>query len=286
MSRPATSRLKVNPPVGELPVLQYCSPEQLQIDPVYQRGLDSGPSQSLIRRIAQFWDWGLCQPLYVARRSDGGLYVVDGQHRLAAARLRGDIWQLPCVVAAFAGAAEEAAHFVALNQQRRPLNKLQIFKAALAAGDEEARQVMAAIEGAGLKLASSTNLVSCGAGSVSNVGGLTACLKSHGRQALGASLAVLATSYPNQVLRYSGTLFPGIAEIVAAELSEDHDFAAGERFILLCEMVGGAAQEEWVRDIQAANVGTGEQGGRRAAAIDVFAAAWAECASEALEEAA
>jgi hypothetical protein len=28
------------------------------IDPVYQRSVDTGPSQSLIRKIAMFWDWG------------------------------------------------------------------------------------------------------------------------------------------------------------------------------------------------------------------------------------
>ena len=138
MSRPATAKLKVNPPLGSLPVLQYCSPDQLSIDESYQRSLESENSRTLIRKIAMYWDWGLCQPLFVARRSDGKLYVVDGQHRLAAAKLRGDIWQLPCVVTHFDSAADEAASFVALNQQRRPLTQVELFKAALSAGDEEA----------------------------------------------------------------------------------------------------------------------------------------------------
>jgi hypothetical protein len=131
MSRPATSRLKVNPALGQLPVLQYCSPDQLQVDESYQRSLFVPSSQTLIRKIAVYWDWGLCQPLFVARRSDGGLYVVDGQHRLEAAKLRGDIQQLPCVISHFDSAAEEAASFVALNQQRRPLNRLQLFRAVV-----------------------------------------------------------------------------------------------------------------------------------------------------------
>ena len=45
----------------------------------------------------------------VARRSDGGLYVVDGQHRMAAAILRRDIGQLPCVISSYASAGDEAA---------------------------------------------------------------------------------------------------------------------------------------------------------------------------------
>jgi hypothetical protein len=159
MSRPATSRLKVNPAIGTMPVLQYCTPEQLLIDDSYQRTLETGPSQTLVRRIAMFWDWSLCQPLIVARRNDGGHYVVDGQHRLAAAKLRGDIFQLPCVVASYASMADEAASFVALNQQRRPLGALDLFKAALAAGDTEAMSIMKAIIDAGLSLSNHMNTV-------------------------------------------------------------------------------------------------------------------------------
>jgi hypothetical protein len=145
-------------------VLQYCSLEQLQVDESYQRSLEAASSITLVRRIATFWDWGLCQPLFVARRADGQLYVVDGQHRMAAAKLRADIWQLPCVVRAFSNAEEEAAAFVAFNQERRPLNKLQIFKAALAAGDFEAAQIVLALDDAGLRISSTTNLDTCAPG--------------------------------------------------------------------------------------------------------------------------
>jgi hypothetical protein len=220
MKRPP-AKLNVNPPLGTLPVLQYCAPEQLLIDEAYQRSLQAANSQTLIRRIAMRWDWGLCQPLYVARRADGKLYVVDGQHRLEAARLRGDIWQLPCVVTSFTDAAEEAAAFVALNQQRRPLSQLDLFKAALAAGDFEAAQIALAIEEAGLAIATTSNNRDCPPGMVQNVAGLRACYRAHGIQVLSAALNVLAQSYKGQVLRYAGTIFPGIVAIVAAELEAD-----------------------------------------------------------------
>jgi hypothetical protein len=104
MSRAATSRLKVNPQVGQRPTLEFRRLCDLKIDPSYQRSIEIGTSQTLIRRIAMFWDWSLCQPLAVARRADGALMVVDGQHRLAAARLRGDIYDLPCVITAYESA--------------------------------------------------------------------------------------------------------------------------------------------------------------------------------------
>jgi hypothetical protein len=277
-------RPKCNPIMGELPVLQYCALEQLCIDESYQRSLEAANSITLIRRIATFWDWGLCQPLYVSRRADGKLYVVDGQHRMAAATLRGDIWQLPCVVRAFDSAAAEAAAFVALNQERRPLNKLQIFKAALAAGEMEAAQIVIALDDAGLTIASTTNLDNCPPGAVSFVAGLQLCYRAHGIQVLTTALNVLARSYKGQVLRYGGTLFPGIVAIVADETEADSGFADGWKLGLMTEMVGGAEQTEWLKDVMGA-IANDPTLNRRSVSMKVFREAWAECLGE-YEEAA
>lgn len=274
---------KCNPIMGELPVLQYCAVEQLKIDESYQRSLQVAASVTLIRRIAMYWDWGLCQPLYVSRRADGGLYVVDGQHRLAAAILRGDIWQLPCVVRSFESAEQEAAAFVALNQERRPLNKLQIFKAALAAGDFEAAQIVASVEEAGLSIASTTNLDACPPGAISNVAGLQHCYRVHGVQVLSVALDVLAQSYKGQTLSYAGTIFPGIAAVVAAEIEADPTFADGETFALMTEMIGGSEQTEWFRDITTA-IANREATSRRQGAINIIAQAWGECVGAMLED--
>jgi hypothetical protein len=142
------------PALGRMPTLQFCRPVELHIDPSYQRDASS-EAQLLIKRIAQTWNWDLCQPLVVARRQGliEQLFVIDGQHRLAAARLRGDIDQLPCVILSYANAADEAKNFVTLNQQRRPLSKLELFKAAVASGDAQAIEIVAAMNEAGLSIA-------------------------------------------------------------------------------------------------------------------------------------
>jgi hypothetical protein len=285
MARSATSRLKVNPPLGSLPVLQYCSPDQLLIDEAYQRSLEAANSQTLIRRIAMHWDWGLCQPLFVARRADAKLYVVDGQHRLEAAKLRGDIWQLPCVVTSFETSADEAAAFVALNQQRRPLSALDLFKAALAAGDFEASQILIAVEEASLSIATTSNNRDCAPGMIQNIAGLRNCYRVHGLQVLTAALDVLAQAYKGQVLRYAGTIFPGIVTIVADEMAADAGFVDGERFGLVTEMVGGAEQVEWYKDLQQL-LSREPTLNRKTATEQVFRSAWQECCGEALEEAA
>jgi hypothetical protein len=285
MARAATSRLKCNPAIGSLPVLQYCSPEQLLIDASYQRGLEASASQALIRKIAVHWDWGLCQPLFVARRDDGRLYVVDGQHRLEAARLRTDIWQLPCVVTSFANAGDEAAAFVALNQMRRPLTQLDLFKAALAAGDFEASQIAVALDDAGLTLANTTNNQDMRPGAIANVGGLRKCYRQHGVQVLTAALDVLAQAFKGQVLRYAGTLFSGIVPIVIAELAADPDFRDGDHFALMTEMLGGASQSDWISDIQL-EMASSQIGHKQRGAEVVLKKAWAECLTELIEEAA
>jgi hypothetical protein len=272
VSRPATTRLKVNPPLGTLPVLQYCAPDQLKIDEEYQRTLSAGASQSLIRRIAMHWDWGLCQPLFVARRADSGLYVVDGQHRLEAARLRGDIWQLPCVVTSFATMADEAAAFVSLNQQRRPLTQLDLFKAALAGGDFEAAQIHVAVKDASLEIAPHTNASAWKPDVIANIGGLQRCYRVHGLQVLTISLGVLARSFRGEVIRYAGSIFPGIEGVVADELKADPSFADSRTLVLLVAMVSAEEQNEWYRQVSAR---TAEVPTRRAAAAAVFRDAWA-----------
>lgn len=216
MARPATSRLKVNPPLGRMPVLQFIPPEELAIDSSYQREIETGPSQTLIRKIAQHWNWDLCQPLVVSRR-DGTLYVIDGQHRLQAAKLRRDIQQLPCVVVEYANAADEAASFVHLNQQRRALSKLDVFKAAVASEDPEALAILSALKDAGLSIAPHSNFTTWKPGMVSNIGGIESAWRRHGAAVVRDALRVLGKAFKGQVLRYAGTIFPGIVALRASQ---------------------------------------------------------------------
>jgi hypothetical protein len=269
----SSARLKVNPPLGSLPVLQYCAPEQLLIDETYQRSLEVESSQALIRRIAIQWDWGLCQPLFVARRADGGLYVVDGQHRLAAAVLRGDIAQLPCVVSHFDSPEQEAGAFVALNQQRRPLNALDLFKAALAAGDKDALLIKQCVDEAGLSLANGSNNQSMKAGSIANIGGLQRCERIYGAVVLSTSLKVLAAAYPKQVLRCAGWIFPGIVAVVAGELHHRADPAGLVE--KLAALIGREPQHHWYRAFAQAIVDD-HMLKRAAAAERVIRTSWVE----------
>lgn len=252
MTGNSNERLKLSKPVGRMPTLQFCRPAELQVDMAYQRDVGGADSQALIRRIAKAWNWDLCQPLTVSRRvadgAEAGLYVIDGQHRLEAARLRGDIDQLPCVIVTYGDAAEEAATFVKLNQQRRALNALELFRAAVRSGDSAATALLEAMRAEGLDLAPHGNPVAWKPGMVANVGGLRAAWGDHGPAVARAAMRVLARAWPGEVLRYAGTLFPGIVALcddLAAETLDSGEIAK------LTTFVGRTPQDEWRREIAA-----------------------------------
>ncbi len=248
MAKISTDRVKYNPPLGNLPALQYLLPQQLQIDETYQRTIDSPASQGLIRKIAAHWNWDLCQPLVVARREAGELFVIDGQHRLEAARLRGDIAQLPAVVVHYASVADEAASFVHLNQQRTPLKPLQIFHAALASGDSTALAIEAAIAAAGLHLSRSSQLETPPPMTINNVGGLLRMWQRVGPGPAAEALQVLAAAFAGRKLIYAGTLYPGLAAICAREMKPTGTFEPG-RFALFTARLGAQPQMYWRRRI-------------------------------------
>ena len=281
---PSTSRLKVEPQQGEKPVLEWVPLDKMGIDSSYQRSLDSPISQSLIRRIAQFWDWNLCQPLTVARRVFGPLRVVDGQHRLAAARLRGDIEALPCVIAAYASAGDEAAAFVALNQQRRPLVKLDLFKAALAAEDQTAVALSQMILNAGLTVAPHTNYTVWKPGMFAHITPLDNAYRGLGEKVAAAALNALAEAFRGEVLRYAGPIYSGVAGFIASECviggeHEEAEVARAVRHKVLVTALRSLPQADWKTAILHEMALSGSR--RYVAAKAVVAARYALCGGRA-----
>ncbi|TCM42065.1 DUF6551 family protein [Novosphingobium sp. ST904] len=256
MAQQPAPKLKLNKPLGRLPVLQFLPPSELAVDACYQRSAAGADSQLLIRRIAQNWDWDLCLPLVVARRIDGETeahYVIDGQHRLEAAKLRGDIGQLPCVVLTYADVAREAASFVKLNQERKPLKKLDLFKAALASGNPESCAIAQAMADAGLSIAPHGNHIAWKPGMVSNIGGIEAAWRRRGAEQTATALHILSQAFAGQVLQYAGTIFPGIALVCAVQYKRDGSFTGDllEKFIT---MLAIRSQDDWRSEVARARV--------------------------------
>lgn len=230
-----------NPPLGTPPVLEWVAPASLAVDASYQRSTENETSRTLIRKIARFWDWSLCQPLAATRRADGSLFVVDGQHRLAAAVLRGDIPHLPCVISRYASLSDEAAAFVSINQQRKPLGKVDLFRAALAAGDNEAASIDCLIAGAGLTIAPHSNYTAWKPGMLFCVPGIQRAYRSIGAKATASALLLLARAFEGQVLQFAGQMLEGLFGFAADEATLP-DYDADRMVAALAKR----SQSDWV----------------------------------------
>jgi len=106
---------------------------KLRVSDAYQR-------QAVVTKvvaIASHWSWVACGVLIVGMR-DGEYWVVDGQHRLLAARKRSDISELPCIVFETESEQQEADGFLDVNTGRKPLSVFARFKALIVAGDQAA----------------------------------------------------------------------------------------------------------------------------------------------------
>jgi hypothetical protein len=202
-----------NAPLGTPPTLEWVPVAAIGIDTAYQRTIDNEASQRFIRAIARDWDWSMCLPLKLSRRDDGSVWAVDGQHRQAAAQLRGDIPHLPCVIGRYDSNADEAAAFVALNRQRRALSAVDLFVASLAAGNAEAIEVLATIKAAGLRLAPHSNFTAWTPGQIYCIPGVQRAYRQRGPLPTSKALVTLAHAFDGQVLRYAGLLLDGLYEV-------------------------------------------------------------------------
>lgn len=88
----------------------------------------------------------LVNAIIVSNR-DGVNYIVDGQHRSAAARIKG-IRTLPAVVHYGLSYEEEAELFVELNKERRGLLVSEVFRGEVEAGNPRAIDLKSAIHAA------------------------------------------------------------------------------------------------------------------------------------------
>lgn len=222
VSRRPAAKVGHDPAIGAMPTIEWVHVEKLRIDASYQRTTDNGPSKALIKRIGKSWDWRLCVPLMVSRRPEG-LFVIDGQHRLEGAQLRADIPQLPCCISTFDTPADEAAMFVAANRARRPMNRLDDFHAALAAGDADASAIKRQVEAVGFTIARNTSSAAWKPGEVAFTSAVASALRKHGEDVVRTVLTGMATAFPNQVLTTGGAIFSAVTRLLTSGREIDRD---------------------------------------------------------------
>lgn len=205
----------MEPPAGAPPDLIWAPLADLVL-PDYQRGTKERAAQTLIRRIAQTWDWRRCGAIVVARvdTPEGPRWAVtDGQHRAIAAMMRGDIDALPAVVNRDAAPEEGAKAFVGLNRDRRALSAQATFWAEMAAGDEAAAAIAGAAADADVAILRNPRPAQdCGPGETMAIGELRKIYARKGRAGLRRALGIarradLAPILGNHLKALAGALW-------------------------------------------------------------------------------
>lgn len=237
---PKGERQSIGPQIGAPPSLEQVPISRLSVDPAYQRATDGPASRRIIEGMVKRWDWALAQPLMVARRADGSLWILDGQHRHAGAAARGDIPFLPCVILSSLDHADEARTFVNLNTRRQRLTQGEVFHGMLAAGDPLAVQVQALLDETGWKVRRINNTASFNPGDLECALMLTRALDQRGEPTVKFALITLRTAYATRPVRVAATLLKALFELFA-RVGEDSVSCAA-----ITTAMAAAQPHEWV----------------------------------------
>ena len=198
-----------NVDLDALKEVKYIATAGLIVDrKTYQRPL----SQARIRKISSNWDPDLCLPLVVSARHGATYAVIDGGHRLGAARLRG-ITFLPCCVHRDLDKAEEAALFWQLNAYRKGVRNTDKFRAQIIANVELYVETLAVMNKHGLSLPrvknDGNNLkhTTC-------PGSIVRIVKARGRERLETVLAIIDACWPDGEDKHQGWPMLGLSNFL------------------------------------------------------------------------
>lgn len=136
------------PDPGEVPVLDWIDPSLIDADPMYQRPLDEGRVNAILKAFT----WRSFGALVVVPQDDGRYHATDGQHRLEAAKRHPKVAHVPAVVVKADDVQSEASIFVEINKNRKNVSALELFFAGLAADDDDALTIHQVCQRAGIRI--------------------------------------------------------------------------------------------------------------------------------------
>ncbi|WP_337183877.1 hypothetical protein [Shinella sp.] len=146
-------------PSTGMPIFEKIRPEQLFVDPSYQRDIgERGLRQ--IRRIVEGFDWARFKPPICAYANHEGktvLKVLDGQHTAIAAASNPHIETIPVMIVEAEDTVSQAKAFIGQNTQNLGVTNLQLHQAAVAAGDEDALTLELTCKAANVRLLRAPN---------------------------------------------------------------------------------------------------------------------------------
>lgn len=195
--------------------LEMIDVKDLTIDPRAQRELNDAHAD----KIAARFDIRMFGCAVISSR-DGERYILDAQHRIAAAKSAGFRGKVPALVHEGLSIAEEAGLFLALNN-KKALHPVDKFTARVTAGEAlavEIDKVMGSV-GFGIAPASGKKTNNRAVQAVSTV---ESAYKRHGGRVLAGAFMVIAHSWPSLPKEaVSGRIIAAVASSISPVVGAD-----------------------------------------------------------------
>lgn len=203
---------------GPRPKLDWLHVDNLLVDQRYQREQTSA-SRSQIKKITSAFSWEKFGALVVCGPDFNDDYaVIDGQHRLEAARAA-CIALVPCVIIAPAAIAVQADAFVGINRDRQRMHTIALYHAALAANVEPDCQIAALLAEVGLEVPR-LPINPLPPGKILCIGNLKKMFRTVGPDILRDGLRVCQEAYAEEEDALRGTIVQGVVRIVGLYRAE------------------------------------------------------------------
>lgn len=188
---------------------EWLRADTLTVDPAYQRA-ENDPK---IRKIMREFNPDAIGVLYVSRRDDGTVVIIDGQQRRAAfLRMGWGDQRLPCMVYSGLTQAEEASLWTDYNELRTKPTPLDRFRADLVAGDPDAVSVQQILDRHNLTFGTATTKR---AYVIRSVGAVRTVHQRAGTDVLDQTLDSLNRAWPQSPDAFQGEFIQAVGAVYA-----------------------------------------------------------------------
>lgn len=198
----------INRRIGVPPDSTFVNVNRIDVDRKYQRAL----REVLVNRILKKFQWSRFGAVVLAKKKGGRFMVVEGQHRVEAARRDPDINAVPAVVFEFETLEEEAKSFVGINRDRQAVSSVDRYWAALTAGDPVALHISDIVTKAGCEIVREHG--GAKPGHTHAVTAVERSIKNFGDEATTRALKILRAAWPDDRDALRGTLITSVAGLV------------------------------------------------------------------------
>ena len=200
--------------LGDRPRVVWLDLALLKVDGSYQREVGKG-GRTHINNIVKAFNWNCYQPIVVTEREDGTYAVIDGQHRLEAAKKHPLIDSLPCYIIAAPDVAVQASIFVSINTARLALTSQAKFWAAHAAGIKSAVVLVEICRAVGVTVPRSQPRAAAAVLAIMAPLVAQRLIERHGKAPVREAIGLMATAHPTARLAFRSHFVEALVRIAA-----------------------------------------------------------------------